>query len=61
MSEVPNQVSDDARIVPSEPVGDLPGAWNEVPEATYCMAAKGDDQLRPFDVEPRTTTVPVST
>ena len=27
------QLSDDARLVVSEPIGDLPGAWNAVPEA----------------------------
>ncbi len=59
--EILQQLSDDARIVLSEPVGDLPGAWNEVPEATYCMAGKGEDQLRPFHVKPPTLTVPVST
>ena len=42
------QLSDDARLVVSEPIGDLPGAWNEVPESSYGMAGQGDDQLRPF-------------
>jgi hypothetical protein len=28
------QLSDDARFVVSEPVGDLPGAWVELPEAS---------------------------
>ena len=33
------QLSDDARLVLSEPLGDLPGAWNEVPrEATEWLA-----------------------
>lgn len=42
------EVSDDARLVVSEPVGDLPGAWIEVPEATYGAVQKGHDALRPF-------------
>jgi glutamine amidotransferase len=42
------QVSDDARLVVSEPVGNLPGAWVEVPEATYGVVGKGQDELRPF-------------
>ncbi len=50
-------LSDDARIVVSEPIGDLPGAWHEVPEATYCVVGKGDDQLRPFRVKPPTEAV----
>jgi predicted glutamine amidotransferase len=41
-------LSDDARIILSEPIGDLPGAWNEVPEGSYGVVGKGDDQLRPF-------------
>jgi predicted glutamine amidotransferase len=42
------QLSDDARLIVSEPIGDLPGAWLEVPEASYGVAGEGDDQLRPF-------------
>jgi len=44
------QLSADARLILSEPIGDLPGAWNEVPEASYAVAGKGDDQLGPFTV-----------
>jgi glutamine amidotransferase len=46
--EILRQVSDDARLVVSEPIGDLPGAWNEVPEASYGVVGKGHDQLLPF-------------
>jgi predicted glutamine amidotransferase len=42
------QVSDEARIVVSEPLGDLPGAWNEVPESSYGIVQEGEDELRPF-------------
>ena len=45
-------ISDDARLILSEPIGDLPGAWNEVPEGSYGVVGKGDDQLRPFRVKP---------
>jgi predicted glutamine amidotransferase len=31
------ELSDDTRLVVSEPLGDLPGAWNEVPEASYAV------------------------
>ena len=47
-----SELSDDARIVVSEPIGDLPGAWNEMPEASYGVVGQGDDQLRPFAVQP---------
>lgn len=41
-------VSHEARIVVSEPLGDLPGVWNEVPEATYSVIQAGKDQTHPF-------------
>jgi glutamine amidotransferase len=48
--EVPmlNQLSAEARLVVSEPLGDLPGAWNEVPESTAGWIRPGDDELVPF-------------
>jgi len=46
------QLSDDARLVVSEPIGDLPGAWIEVPEASYVVAGEGEGELRPFSVTP---------
>jgi glutamine amidotransferase len=42
------EVSDDTRMVVSEPLGDLPGAWNEVPENSYGVVEPGQDFLRPF-------------
>ena len=42
------EVSDDARLVVSEPVGNLPGAWEEVPEASYGVVRQGHDALHPF-------------
>ena len=42
------QLSDEARAVVSEPLGDLEGAWNEVPESSIGMVRPGDDDLRPF-------------
>jgi predicted glutamine amidotransferase len=50
--EILQEVSADARLVVSEPIGDLPGAWNEVPESAYGVVGHGDDQLRPFKVKP---------
>ena len=46
-------VSDESRLVVSEPLGDLAGAWNEVPESSYGVVQAGQDELRPFT--PRTS------
>jgi glutamine amidotransferase len=42
------EVSDEARLIVSEPLGDLAGAWNEVPEGSYGVVQPGQDELRPF-------------
>ena len=57
--EILHEVSADARLVVSEPMGDLPGAWNEVPESSYGVVGRGDDQLRPFRVKPPAVAVAV--
>jgi predicted glutamine amidotransferase len=49
-------LSDEARIVVSEPLGDLEGAWNEVPESHVGIVQPGDDELRPFN--PRRSATP---
>lgn len=41
--EVLWKVSDTARLVVSEPIGDLPGAWIEVPEASVGVVGDGRD------------------
>ncbi|MFJ8111527.1 class II glutamine amidotransferase [Streptomyces sp. NPDC096132] len=41
-------VGDETRLVVSEPLGDLPGAWNEVPESSYGIVEPGGDSLRRF-------------
>ena len=43
-----HEVSDDTRLIVSEPLGDLVGAWNEVPESSYGVVHHGQDELRPF-------------
>jgi glutamine amidotransferase len=43
-----HEVSDDTRLIVSEPLGDLVGAWNEVPESSYGLVHQGHDELRPF-------------
>jgi glutamine amidotransferase len=58
--EILHEVSADARLVVSEPMGDLPGAWNQVPESSYGVVGHGDDQLVPFRVKaPTPVTVTV--
>ncbi len=42
------EVSETTRIIVSEPLGDLAGAWNEVPESSYGVVFGGEDELRPF-------------
>lgn len=41
-------LSDDARLVVSEPLGDLRGAWREVPESTCVAIRGGHEELTPF-------------
>jgi glutamine amidotransferase len=43
-----HELSDDARLVVSEPLGDLRGAWREVPEASCLVVHGGQEELRPF-------------
>ena len=50
--EILREVSDDTRLVVSEPIGDLPGAWIEMPEASYGIVSKAGDQLLPFAPNP---------
>ncbi len=50
--EIFDEVSDDARLVVSEPIGDLPGAWREMPESSYAVIAGGRDDVYPFAPTP---------
>lgn len=38
-------VSDEARLVVSEPLGSLPGTWKELPESSYATVGHGPDEL----------------
>jgi predicted glutamine amidotransferase len=42
------RMTSEDRIVVSEPVSDLPGAWREVPESTALIIQRGPDEQRPF-------------
>ena len=46
--QVLRRVSGDTRLVVCEPIGDLPAAWNEVPEASCGVIGKGHGQLLSF-------------
>jgi glutamine amidotransferase len=43
-----DQVSDESRLIVSEPLRDVPGAWNAVPESSYGVIQDGADELHPF-------------
>ncbi len=47
------KLSDETRLVVSEPLSDLAGVWNEVPESMCGIVKEGQDELRSFT--PRTT------
>ena len=49
---IPGAVRTRRVIVVSEPLGDLAGVWNEVPEASYGVVREGRDELRPFAPQP---------
>ena len=50
--QIVKELSVDARIVVSEPIGDLPGAWQEMPEASFAVIACGRDEVLPFAPTP---------
>jgi predicted glutamine amidotransferase len=43
-----HELSDDTRLVVSEPLGDLQGAWQEIPESTCIVVHGGDADAYPF-------------
>lgn len=46
------EISEETRLIVSEPLGDLPGAWHEVPESTYGIVRPGADAMHPFAPAP---------
>lgn len=46
-----HEVSEKTRIIVSEPLVALAGAWKEVPESSYSLIWEGDDELRGFKPE----------
>ena len=43
-----HRLSDDARVVVSEPLGSLKGAWREVPEGSCLVVRNGQEKRLPF-------------
>jgi predicted glutamine amidotransferase len=52
------EVSEDARLIVSEPLGDVAGVWNEVPESTCGIVGPDQAELRAF--RPRAPALAVS-
>ena len=49
--EVLHQLGEETRFVVSEPLRELPGAWNEVPESSCVVVRPGADEFVPFTPE----------
>jgi predicted glutamine amidotransferase len=43
-----HELSSESRLIVSEPLGDLAGVWNEVPESVYGVVQPGQDVMLPF-------------
>ena len=46
--DVLDGLGDDTRLIVSEPLRDLPGAWNEVPEGSWGVVRQGEHDIQPF-------------
>ena len=42
------ELDDESRLIVSEPLGSLVGAWNEVPESSWGVVKPGQDELHTF-------------
>ncbi|MBV9335826.1 MAG: class II glutamine amidotransferase [Solirubrobacterales bacterium] len=51
-SQILDELSDDSRLIVSEPLGSLPGVWHEAPENAYGVIGRGEDEIHPFTVKP---------
>jgi hypothetical protein len=43
------EVDVETRLIVSEPLGELKGAWNAVPESSYGIVRPGQDELHGFE------------
>jgi glutamine amidotransferase len=46
--DILRMISDESRLIVSEPLRDLQGVWNEVPESSCGVVQPGEDEMRPF-------------
>jgi predicted glutamine amidotransferase len=46
--EALNELGADTRFVVSEPLRDLPGAWNEVPDGSWGLVGRDKEEIQPF-------------
>jgi predicted glutamine amidotransferase len=46
--DVLDRLGADARFIVSEPLRDLPGAWNEVPDGSWALVRRGEQDIQPF-------------
>jgi predicted glutamine amidotransferase len=53
------EVADNARLIVSEPLGDVAGVWNEVPESSYGIVGPDHSEMRPFRPQAPALAVPV--
>ena len=57
--ELFREVSENARLIVSEPLGDVAGVWNEVPESTWGVIGPDREEMRPFRPKAPPTSVPL--
>jgi predicted glutamine amidotransferase len=57
--EILHELPANARLIVSEPVGDLPGAWEELPESSHVVVHGGHAEIAPFQVKPPAAQVAV--
>ncbi len=58
--ELFEEFSENARLIVSEPLGDVPGVWNEVPESSYGVVGPNREGMRPFRPQAPPTAIPVT-
>jgi glutamine amidotransferase len=58
--ELFQEVSEESRMIVSEPLGDVAGVWNEVPEASCGIVGGGQSEIRTFRPVAPATAVPVA-
>src|ERR1051325_31222 len=59
--DVLQHLSDESRLVVSEPLRDLTGVWNAVPEWSYGIAQPASEELHPFKPKAPSSPTPVTT